>query len=418
MGEWFGLALWILIAAGLPPGVAFDDGGQRLWPRPWESAALFNPARRSVTNWRQESTRWLDVDLARRWRFLVGDGADLPRCVRLNNYWCVKRAGWAGEIAADAEDHVAFGSAREGAAVAALLLRRYYVDLGRVSALDIVSRWAPAQCGGAVAAKGGASGVRRATRRAAAGTLRGRWLARNRPGFTGPRYVNRKALPRSRVASAPPPMMRAPTIAAGGGELAPVALSSLKLSALDPGAPVPRGAKGRAPLASCAGERQRIDNYAAKLAAGLAARPTDDLHLFDGDGDPTPALATALLNMSAVEIGPFRPEPALIDDAVDDLREIVRLRREAAAKEAAGKAAREADKTQREAGETQRGADKTPRDAGKTQRDAGKSRRDAGETAAAAGKSAGGPDAAGRAAAHPAPNAPPAPPSPPGRPAP
>jgi hypothetical protein len=340
MGEWFGLALWILLAAGLPPGMALDEGGERLWPRPWETAARFNPARRSVSNWRQESSRWLAADPARRWRLLVGDGAEPPRCVRLNNYWCVKRAGWAGEIAADAEDHVAFGSAREGAAVAALLLRRYYVDLSRVSALDIVSRWAPAQCGGpAVAARGAKRAASPAARRAAAGTLRGRWLARNRPGFTGPRYVNRKTLPRSRVASAPAPMMRAPTIAAGGGELATLSLSPRTMAALDPGAPVPRVARGGAPTASCAAERQRIDNYAAKLAAGLASKSTDDLHLFDAAGDPTPALATALLNMAAVEIGPLRPEPTLIDDALADLRDIVRLRREAAAKEAAAKEA-------------------------------------------------------------------------------
>ncbi len=52
-----------------------------------------------------------------------------PRCIKLNNYWCVKRAGWAGEIAADADGHVAFASALEGAMVAVMLLRRYYLDL-------------------------------------------------------------------------------------------------------------------------------------------------------------------------------------------------------------------------------------------------------------------------------------------------
>lgn len=338
MGEWIGLTLWLLIAAGLPSGLVLGDGASRLWPRPWESAALFDPARRAVSNWRQESARWLDAPLATRARFALADGGDLPRCVRLNNYWCVKRAGWAGEIAADREDHVAFSSAREGAVVAALLLRRYYTEFGRRSALDIVSRWAPAQCGVAAAPRAGRSAA--STRRAVGGTLRARWLARHRPGFTGPKYAGRGGLRVSRVKTAPLPMMRAPTIAVGGGELAPVALPGLRLAALDLSAPGP-AKPGRVPVAatgvSCAGERQRIDNYAAKLAAGLAEKPTDDLQLFDEAGDPTPALGAALLNMSGVEIGPHKATDALIEDALADLREIVALRRQMAEEAKAAK---------------------------------------------------------------------------------
>lgn len=343
MGEWIGLALWLLIVAGLPPGLLLGDGAERLWPRPWRSEALFDPARRSVSNWRQESARWLDADPLRRVRFVFEQGDDLPRCVRLNNYWCIKRAGWAGEISADREDHVAFSSAREGATVAALLLRRYYTEFDRKSALDIVSRWAPAQCGlspvAAAGRKGAIAHVRatRATRRAAAGTLRGRWLARHRPGFTGPKFAGRGGVRVSRVRTAALPMMRAPTISSGGGELAPAALASIKLAALDLSAPAPGMKPGRVPVASCAGERQRIDNYAAKLAAGLAVKPTDDLHLFDEAGDPTPALATALLNMAGVEIGPFKATQALVDDAVDDLREIVALRKQMAQEARAAK---------------------------------------------------------------------------------
>ena len=67
-----------------------------------------------------------------------------PRCVKLNNYWCVKRAGWAGEIAADADGHVAFASALEGAMVAVMLLRRYYLVYDRHTAQAIISHWAPA----------------------------------------------------------------------------------------------------------------------------------------------------------------------------------------------------------------------------------------------------------------------------------
>ena len=335
MGEWIGLALWLLIAAGLPPGLVLGDGGERLWPRPWESVALFHPGRRAVSNWRQESARWLAADPNQRLRFVFGDGADLPRCIRMNNYWCVKRAGWAGEIAADREDHVAFSSAREGAVVAALLLRRYYTEFGRKSALDIVSRWAPAQCGAVAGlmapARSAKAGAKAGPRRAASGTLRARWLARHRPGFTGAKFAGRGGLRVSRVKTAPLPMMRAPTIASGGGELAAVSLPSLRMSALDLAAPASAMKPGRAvPIASCAGERQRIDNYAAKLAAGVALNPTDDLHLFDEAGDPTPALTIALLNMTGVEIGPYRGTEALIEDAVADLNEIVALRKQMA----------------------------------------------------------------------------------------
>lgn len=357
MGEWIGLALWLLLAAGLPPGLILGDGAERLWPRPWETNALFHPGRRSVSNWRQESARWLEGDVARRARFVFGDGADLPRCVRLNNYWCVKRAGWAGEIAADREDHVAFSSAREGAVVAALLLRRYYTEFGRKSALDVVSRWAPAQCGFVSAPIRGPRGARvripterlamekRARAKAAQlasarGTLRARWLARNRPGRTGPKFVRRGSLPVSRVKTAAVPMMRAPSIAAGGGELAPIALSAIRLSSLAPMSPG-LAPTMRAPIVSCAGESQRIDNYAAKLATGVAARTTDDLRLFDEAGEPTPAFATALRNMTGVEIGPYQGTDALIADAIEDMREIVALRKQMAedAKAAKDKAA-------------------------------------------------------------------------------
>ena len=73
--------------------------------------------------------------------------AAVSRCVKLNNYWCIKKAGWNGEIASDPDGHVAFVSAYGGAVVAALLLRRYYIDLGLRSARAIVTRWAPPECG-------------------------------------------------------------------------------------------------------------------------------------------------------------------------------------------------------------------------------------------------------------------------------
>jgi hypothetical protein len=117
----------------------------------WTSSPIYQPVERAVDNWRLESAT--NLDLSPVPALTVAFGGDLPqtpRCVKLNNYWCIKRAGWNGEIASDSDGHVAFASALEGAAVAALLLRRYYVELGRHSARAIVARWAPAQCGSPV----------------------------------------------------------------------------------------------------------------------------------------------------------------------------------------------------------------------------------------------------------------------------
>ena len=156
----------------------------------------------------------------------------VSRCIRLNNYWCVKKAGWTGEIASDPEGHVAFASAADGAGVAANLLRRYYVDFNLHSARAIVQRWAPAQCGPApvafrgprvrVAGPGGkAMGGRTLlgpeprglTTRGLGSTLRARWLASHSRGFR-PRVAGkpaRVAVRRSVVPDRVGPMMKTPT---------------------------------------------------------------------------------------------------------------------------------------------------------------------------------------------------------------
>lgn len=110
-------------------------------------APTYNLSDRAVENWRFESAFSLDLEPIAALRLAAGgDLAQTPRCVKLNNYWCIKHGGWVGEIAADGEGHVAFASADHGAATAALLLRRYYIDYKRHSARAIVSRWAPARC--------------------------------------------------------------------------------------------------------------------------------------------------------------------------------------------------------------------------------------------------------------------------------
>lgn len=142
------LALMLATAApDKPPQALVDPASISLAALSLAAPPAYQPNQRAVDNWRTESALALEMDpLAAARRAFALETGDPARCVKLNNYWCIKRAGWNGEIAADADGHVAFASAAEGAAVAALLLRRYYVDYNRRSARAIVERWAPAQC--------------------------------------------------------------------------------------------------------------------------------------------------------------------------------------------------------------------------------------------------------------------------------
>lgn len=287
----------------------------------------YRPALRAVDNWRWQAANSLDLPLARAIRLVAGgDPGGVTRCVRLNNYWCVKRAGWAGEIAADSEGHVAFASALEGASVAALLLRRYYLDLGRTSALAIVSRWAPAQCGGPAMVRAGgrgASALRAVAPRGIGGTLRARWLAAHGRGGKATKGGARPR--RSIVADRPVPMLRAPSIAPGMGERAPASLALRLTAPMLPAAlagPEPKALSA----AACPAEQQRIRSYAQNAIKGLAASVDEDLRLFDPDGAPTERLERLLENMSAVEIGPLRADPALAAAAVAAVRVAPRRR--------------------------------------------------------------------------------------------
>lgn len=147
-------------------------------------APSFLPEARAVSNWRDEAGRSLrPASLALTVRYGAAEPAFVGRCVKLNNYWCIKSARWNGEIGADAEGHTGFATAADGADAAAQLLRRYYRDLGRRSALAIVRRWAPAECRLPGAAPAPAGPVAKSV--APLGlkkTLRARYLARNTPG--------------------------------------------------------------------------------------------------------------------------------------------------------------------------------------------------------------------------------------------
>jgi hypothetical protein len=308
--------------------------------------------------------------LAAARRAVGAEENDPARCVKLNNYWCVKHAGWNGEIAADADGHVAFASAEEGAAVAALLLRRYYVDYKRHSARAIVERWAPAQCSplmgraitGAPASRAGmarmmpqrvvAMGI---APRGIQNTVRARWLAAHgragvahvAPPMTSGRILMAQEIAAARAraeafrldgfhqAHRRPPhplrLMPAPSIMQGVAEKtgahqpdtdADVAVESAAVAPEAPRRPAPTIAPFHG-VVSCSGELVRIANYAARIADGVVAGPNEDLQLFTPAGQPTDNLAKVLANMASVEIGPARPRTALVTAAVAQLRRLL-----------------------------------------------------------------------------------------------
>jgi uncharacterized protein (DUF3820 family) len=257
---------------------------------------------------------------------LNADRPVITRCVKLNNYWCIKSARWDGEIGKDAEGHVGFASADHGADAAVNLLRRYYLEFGRKSALDIVRRWAPAECNIAT----GIGGLAVLAVKGIGGTVRARYLASRRgKGVTTFTAAGRGGKP-GRVSMVIPirtPQYRVPDIAAGMGEKPkPTAPNPVQRPALAAKpAPAPKVASAT-PVAACAPDEQRLRNYAGRMVAELGVGPTDDLKLFARDGMPSANLATVMTAMASFELGMLRPSDALIDAA---LRRAV-LRAEAA----------------------------------------------------------------------------------------
>lgn len=156
------------------------DPGVRMLP-------YFSTTARAVSNWRDETAiALMPTSLALVAKYAAGDPAFVARCVKLNNYWCIKQARWSGELGGDADGHTGFATAADGADAAALLLRRYYREYNRRSALAIVRRWAPAECGAAMRS---APSPRSAPRMASSvaplglgGTLRARFLAHHARG--------------------------------------------------------------------------------------------------------------------------------------------------------------------------------------------------------------------------------------------
>jgi hypothetical protein len=314
---------------------------------------------RAVSNWRAEALHDLQPRPVSAMAVLLNvERPVVTRCVKLNNYWCIKRARWNGEIGHDDEGHVGFASADQGADAAVTLLRRYYLDFGRKSALDIVRRWAPAECRGGTSLSLSVLAVRGIGQ-----TLRARWLAAQRARTAKPASVRVAAAGKkaagvrtaARPASGPRvsvvplrplPSFRVPDIAVGLGErrvttisaalapaprrrqptpasvaaatrakhlrAAPVRVARAK--AMAPVAPV--RVASAAPAASCTPDEGRIRNYAARMVQGLDLGPSDDLKLFAADGTPMPNLPRVMLAMSAVELGVLRASMELIEAAI------------------------------------------------------------------------------------------------------
>jgi hypothetical protein len=312
-------SLMLLLALATPPKAP----RLRLAPAPLlalAAPAAYQPQERAVGNWRFESALGLDLPPLGALKQFAGTAlAQTPRCVKLNNYWCIKRAGWNGEIASDPDGHVAFASAEEGAAVAAQLLRRYYVDFKRHTAREIASRWAPSQCAAPAVAFGVSLGVSRMLPQRPLpmglaphgifNTARARWLATHLPGGA-PRTGFRRArfAPQVRPASLAPASTTPSINAHETSETGP----KTRIFAHEDASPA-------TPL-DCSGDSIRINNYATHIAEGIAPNADQDLHLFTADGQPTENLARALANMAAVEIGPLRAHPSLVAFAVAQLR--------------------------------------------------------------------------------------------------
>jgi len=257
----------------------------------------------------------------------------VTRCVTLYTYWCIKRARWHGELATDSEGHVGFVSADHSADAAATLLRRYYMEFNRKSALDIVRRWAPAECNVAT----GIGGMAMLAVRGIGGTVRAQYLASRRQKGGAVRYTA-KAGPGGKpgrvsmvIPMAPKtPQYRVPSIAAGMGERpkpdkpAEPLVAARRKPVREPAtsaSAAPKPAPKVQVAAACPSEEQRHRNYAGRMVEGLGLGPADDLKLFAEDGTPQPNLAHVMLAMSAFELGALRADPDLVEGAVRRMAE-------------------------------------------------------------------------------------------------
>ncbi|MCG7391446.1 hypothetical protein MHY87_00805 [Microvirga sp. ACRRW] len=289
--------------------------------------ARYEPESREITNWRSEAIDALEpkaaVTLA---AFFKAERPFVTRCVKLNNYWCIKSARWNGELATDGEGHVGFVSADHGADAAALLLKRYYLDYNRKSALDIVRRWAPAECNVAT----GIGGMAVLAIRGIGGTVRAQYLASRRKGKGNVVRYTAKSGPGGKpgrvslsISLTPKtPQYRVPSIAVGMGEkpkpaTRPQPLLAQKTKPKREPATTASATQKPMVASTCAPDEQRLRNYASRMVQGLGIGLSDDLKLYAEDGKPLPNLTQVMLAMSSFELGTLRASPDLVQAAIE-----------------------------------------------------------------------------------------------------
>ena len=204
------------------------------------------------------------------------------------------------------------------------LLRRYYLDYGRRSALDIVRRWAPAECRMVGVHRGGAASARRAAPaalsptlaiRGIAGTLRARWLSSRR----APAFAPRSARAQPKPAAAQPKPVAA---ALGSGPAGSAPAPSRPVPAVGP----PTGPEGaeparlRRPFAPT-GAAARPASGPATSASGTARPAVGQAAPARKPAGPATAAATATRKIAPrrvaagspatrVSVVPLRPLPA------------------------------------------------------------------------------------------------------------
>lgn len=109
---------------------------------------IFDTSKYEVSNWREQASKSLEIDSAKL------DVLGEKRCVKLNNYWCLKDMNWNGSLGRDSDRHAAFQEAELGARAAARNLRTAYFLRGRKTAFEVMSTYAPpTDCIGSNAAR-------------------------------------------------------------------------------------------------------------------------------------------------------------------------------------------------------------------------------------------------------------------------
>ena len=288
-------------------------------------AASYDAEAREISNWRTETLAGLEPKpVAIAAALLSAERPVITRCVKLNNYWCIKSARWDGEIGRDSEGHVGFASADHGADAAVNLLRRYYLEFGRnppsISFADGLRRNANIATG--------IGGLAVLAVRGIGGTVRAQYLASRRgkgvTTFTVTR-ARRKARPGVHDHSDQNTAIPGARYRGRNGR-------ETKATATKAGPAADSDGKARAGPESC----KRRRRLCARSSSVCAIMPTawcwvlrwdpDDLQLFARDGMPSENLAAVMTAMASFELGMLRPTDALIDAA---LRRAV-LRAEAA----------------------------------------------------------------------------------------